>query len=121
MNAINKLLSEIKFQIPGEVLNIAFKEVQNYRNTVTSLDDKIIRTGKNMIVPFGVSASLYGGYNLYNRIKYKNALKHRIHSHIHPDIYKYEKLYSLAYPELKPYMNSLRKTEILKKFLKAFW
>jgi len=42
MNAINKLLSEIKFQIPSDILNLAFMDTQNYRNTVTSIDDQIM-------------------------------------------------------------------------------
>jgi len=42
MNVINNLLSEIKFRIPLDVLQLTFRERQNYRNIVTSLDDKIM-------------------------------------------------------------------------------
>lgn len=43
MNAINKALNEIKFNIPREILDIAFKEydVYNY-NKIVSLDEKIM-------------------------------------------------------------------------------
>ena len=39
--ALNKMLSEISFRIPREILNIAFTDRNNFNNIVTTLDDKI--------------------------------------------------------------------------------
>lgn len=42
MNAITKAISEIKFQIPLEILNLGFKEYSTKINQIISLDERIM-------------------------------------------------------------------------------
>jgi len=57
-SAMNKLMSEIHFQIPREILNLAFKNTNAYNNTVEGIDDTIMTNviRKKLLVDLNLSS-----------------------------------------------------------------
>ena len=57
-SAMNKLMSEIHFQIPREILNLAFKNTNYYNNTVNGIDDTIMTNviRKRLMVDLNLSS-----------------------------------------------------------------
>lgn len=68
MNAIQKALSEIKFNIPAEILNIAFIERSPYINRSISLDERILNSILRPRVFTDIN--LIGGITVYIPINY---------------------------------------------------
>lgn len=71
MNAINNALSKIKFNIPYEVLNIAFVEYDNYNyNKIISLDEQIM--AKVIRPRVLVDCNLISGQEMYVDLTFAN-------------------------------------------------